>query len=58
MMSSRRSKRRRRKRCLTDDEFSKELKQQGKDGARLAMLYLSNPIEFYKKRILDEPIHY
>ncbi len=49
---------RKKKILLSDDDFSRDLKEQGKDGKLLARLYLIHPMELYKKRILDEPIQY
>lgn len=43
---------------VVDDDFSNALKSQGKDGAKLRLLYLQNEYVTYRKRLLDEPIRY
>ena len=43
---------------VQEDEFSLELKAQGKMGQRFRLLYLRESMITYQKRVLDESIHY
>ena len=43
---------------MQDDQFSRELSKQGKDGKLLRLLYLQESMITYRRRVNDEPLHY
>lgn len=51
-------KRARRKVFISDDQFSKDLAQQGELGRTMRMLYLRNEMDTYIRKVNDESIQH
>ena len=49
--------RHRKRRSLSDNDFSRELAKQGDEGKFMRLLFLKNPMVIYMARLNDEPIH-
>lgn len=45
-----------RKTVLSDDEFSKELSNQGEEGKFMRLLYLNSWVKIYRHKVQDEPL--